>query len=170
MHIHTYVAMLYAHKRIISHPNRIWVFFFFFFVLFSALFYLFDNTPQLFRWANKQAHSLDPQMLSAWSEVWVLRGQVKEAVLLPSASRSSPYLSGMGSHLKLGNLPSGCSHPGEHILVEQWPRNPHPHPHPASYMSAGHTINFPKVTDGSCLVSYPILGGAQHLLLSHPSC
>lgn len=61
-----------------------------FFVLFSVLSYLFSNTPPFFRWANKQAYSLYPQMLSTWSEVWVLRSQVKEAVLLPSASRSRP--------------------------------------------------------------------------------
>lgn len=134
------------------------------FVLLSALSYLLDNTPQLFRWANKPAHSLGPQMLSTWSEGWVLRSQVKEAVLLPRASRSRPVPLWDGIPPETGKSTtqlhsSGRAHPGGTMTEET---------HRLIRECWSH--RFLKVTAGPCLVSSPILGWTHHLLLPQSSC
>lgn len=63
MHIHTYVAILYAHKRIISHPNRIW--FFFLCTVLSLILFTWQHTSafQMSKQASSQLGSTDAEHL-----------------------------------------------------------------------------------------------------------
>lgn len=132
MHIHSYVAMLYTHKRIISHPDRIW----FFCTVLSHILFIWQHTSafQMSKQASSQLGSTDAEHLVRSVG---LEGPGQGGSVAPQCQQEQASIPLGWDPTWNGNLPRSCTLPGEHILVEQWPRKP-----TNSYVRAGHIIYF----------------------------
>lgn len=128
MHIHTYVAILYAHKRIISHPNRM------FFVVVVVFLYCSQPHP-IYLATHLRFSDEQTSKLTAWIHrcgapgpkcgSWGARS--RRQCCSPAPAGAGRYSLEWDPTWNWEIYPRGCTLPEEHILVDQWLRNPPGH-------------------------------------------